>query len=162
MFTDISWATYLTLLGIAALTWYMALGCIHYYSDIKNFLNAKKNSHFETFYGSSETSASASSDTMDNLTAKGTFDAPALQDFDTIEELVERVKAAIGEAAQQEDPKAYFLSHLVHLLKEYPSLVKSQFRPSVSEFIYSECELQGLVQGLEKITMEDIEALWPA
>jgi len=155
MFTNISWATYLTLLGLAILTWYLALGYIQYYEALKNFLNGKRSMNFDPFLDKAENSTQNSNDTMDHVTAKGAFE-PSLQDFDTIEELVERVKSTISDAIQQQDPRAYFLSHCRNLLKEYPSLFKSQFRPSVCEFIYSECESKELTG----ITMEEVEALW--
>jgi hypothetical protein len=157
MFTDISWATYLTLLGLATFTWYLALGYIQYYGAIKNFLNGKRNMHFSPFYDNNDNSTASTNEPVDHLTAKGTFDEPALHDFETIEELVERVKATIGEAIRQQNPKTYLLSHLGNLLRGYPSLFASQFRPSVSEFICSECE----AQELAGITMEEVEALWP-
>jgi hypothetical protein len=158
MFTDISWTTYLTVIGFATLAWYSLLAIFHYYGDIKDFLSGKKGQHFNPLYDSFDDPDGIPADTLDYVTAKGSFDEPALQDFEIIEELIERVKALIAETIEKQTPKEGFFTLLKKLLKEYPILLKSQFRPSVSEFISGECEQQ----GLEGISLEEVETLWKA
>lgn len=155
MFTDISWACYVTLTGAATLLWYIAIAILQHYTEIKNFLNGKKKLQFADFFDSEEDYI-PTHDTPENLTANGEFDAPASQDFEIIEELVERVKSLIAEAVENKTPKESFCGLLGKLLKDYPTLLTSQFLPSVNEFITGECEQQ----GLEGIIIDDVETLW--
>lgn len=83
-------------------------------------------------------------------------ETPALQDFEMIEELVERVKSTISEACEKEHSKQEFFTSLSKLLKDYPVLLKSQFRASVNEFIAGEC----IEQGFMEIAQEEVELLW--
>jgi len=156
MFTDISWTAYLLTIGTATLLWYFILGFTQYYKGVKNFLDSKRTTSFSTLYGTTESYSQADTIPKDALTPKGEFDQPALQDFDTIEELVERVKSCVADAVEKHIPKEGFIELLGKLLRDYPTLKTSKFRPSVSEFIAGESQ----EQGFDGITVEEIESLW--
>lgn len=155
MLTDISWASYLTCTGTAILIWYITIALLHYYSDVKIFLNGKRKMQFNSIF--SESNFTDSPATQDqNIPHKEEIQTPLLQDFEMIEELVERVKDTISEACEKKLLKEDFFAMLSKLLKDYPILLNSQFRPSVNEFIAGEC----LEQGFEEITIDEVEQLW--
>lgn len=158
MFTNISWATYLITVAITIALWYTLIGLTIYYQDIKDFLAGKRRLLPEPFWDDPINSEGSpvQFDTLDNVTAKGVFDEAAFSDFEVIENLVDRSKSLIEEAVEKSMPKQDFYSQLTKILKEYPILSKSQFRPSVNEFIVSECDLK----GYPAITMEEADALW--
>lgn len=158
MFTNISWATYLTMVAVSLLLWYVLIGVKFYFSDIKDFLNGKRSFRLQGSWNTETEGASLSGQagTNGHLAPKGEFEEQSFNDFGTIEELVEMVKALIITAVENKTPKKDFLTRLGAVLKVFPSLKKSQFRPSVNEFISSESELQGLAS----ITEEEVERLW--
>ena len=156
MLNHISWAAYLTTAAITIFLWYALIGLKFYYSDIKDFLSGKRKHHFEHVFDARDNVELRPGDTLDNVVPKGVFEEPLLNDFEIIEELVDRVKTLISEALEKKMPKDGFLSLLEKLLKDYPVLLKSQFRPSVNEFIASECH----TQGFDPVTEEEVEALW--
>lgn len=155
MLTDISWAAYLTFMGTALLIWYITIALLHYYSDIKIFLNGKRKMQLHAIFGESDFIDSPSVHTQ-NIPHSQETETPVLQDFEMIEELVERVKNVISDAREKNLTKEDFFQVLAKLLKDFPLLLSSQFRPSVNEFIAGECT----EQGFEGITLEDAEQLW--
>lgn len=155
MLTDISWAAYLAFTGTAVLIWYITIVLLHYYSDIRSFLNGKRTMQINPIY--SEEEIIIPSSLQNPQSADGSDkEIPALQDFEMIEELVERVKTTISDACDKDHSKQDFFTTLSKLLKEYPVLLKSQFRPSVNEFIAGEC----VEQGFKEITQHEVELLW--
>lgn len=155
MLTDISWASYLTFTGTALLIWYITIALLHYYSDVKIFLNGKRKMQFNSIFSESNFTDSLSTQDQ-NIPLSGEIETPLLQDFEMIEELVERVKNTISEACEKKSFKEDFFQVLSKILKDYPALLNSQFRPSVNEFITGEC----LEQGFGEITMDEVEQLW--
>lgn len=155
MLTDISWAAYLIFIGTAVLIWYITIALLHYYTDIKSFLNGKRTMQVNPIYNEEEIILPSSLQNPKSA-PYNEKETPALQDFEMIEELVERVKSTIADACAEECSKEDFFNNLSKLLKDYPLILKSQFRSSVNEFISGEC----LEQGLEGITQEEVELLW--
>lgn len=155
MLTDISWAAYLTFTGTALLIWYITIVLLHYYADIKSFLKGKRRMQVSSIYSEEDIILPSSIHQTDKVSAQRS-EAPAFQDFEMIEELVERVKGAIKDSCEKQHPKEEFFLHLSKLLKDYPLLLKSQFRASVNEFISGEC----LEQGFGGVTQEEVELLW--
>lgn len=158
MFTNFTWGAYVTTVSVTLVLYYVFIGAKFYFTDIRNFLNGRHSSPFRNPWNESQqevASPSPSSNPSDNSTA-GIMEENTFNDFEVIEELVERVKSLITNAVEHQASKDVFFSRLQAVLKDYPSLQKSQFRPSVNEFIVSESELQ----GMSAITQEEVEALW--
>lgn len=155
MLTDISWATYLTFTGTAVLIWYITIVLLHYYTDIRSFLNGKRRMQVNPVYSEEEIIIPSSIQNPES-TVGSEKEIPVLQDFEMIEELVDRVKSTISHACEKEHSKEDFFTDLSKLLKDYPVLLKSQFRASVNEFIAGEC----IEQGFREITQEEVELLW--
>lgn len=156
MFTNISWVTYITVVAVSLLFWYTIIGTKYYYSDIRGFFNGKRkfqhlNSNLEDFI-----EIPGSGDVIEHLTSKGVFEEKPFNDFEVVEELVERVKATISKAIENKTAKEIYFNELKSILKNYPSLQQSQYRPSINEFIVSE----GDQQGLFSITQEEVDVLW--
>lgn len=155
MLTDISWAVYLTIIGTASLIWYITIALVHYYSDIKIFLSGKRKMQLNPIFSDPHSTASYAAQDQNSVSV--TDHEPIFQqDFEMIEELVDRVKTIISEACEKKSSKEDFFQLLSKLLKDYPVLLNSQFRPSVNEFITGEC----LEQGFGEITMDQVEQLW--
>ena len=157
MITNISWATYNYTMALVLLLWYLYVGFRYYRSDISRAAGLNGGAPLQWDSGPPERQAGVA-EAAPNLAAKGTFEENSFNDFETIEELVDRVKALITESVEHDTPKESFLTTLHHILKDYPSLQHSQFRPSVNEFITTECE----AQGMEAPSTEAVEQAWRA
>jgi len=157
MITNISWATYYYTLALVLLLWYLYVGFRYFRTEIGKAagLTAGKPLQWDAPSAEKQT---AVAEAAPNVAAKGIFEENSFNDFEIIEELVDRVKALITESIEHEAPKQSFLSTLHHILKDYPALQHSQFRPSVNEFIITESE----AQGMEAPSVEEIEQAWRA
>jgi len=155
MISNVSWATYSFVTAIATLLYYLYVGYRYYYHDLKRTFGQGGGTILT--YGTAADAPSATGSTA-HVSAKGTFEENSFNDFETVEELVDRVKALITESVEHKSPKDSFLSTLHHILKDYPSMQHSQFRPSVNEFIITESE----AQGMPAITTEEVEQAWRA
>ncbi|SEP06738.1 hypothetical protein [Flavobacterium sp. fv08] len=157
MLTDISWAAYLAIIGTASLIWYITIGLLYYYTDIKTFLNGKRTMQINPIFNDSVTSNISAGENQNALQVKEP-EPVYLQDFEIIEELVDRVKTVISEACEKKSSREDFFELLSKLLKDYPTLLNSEFRPSVNEFISAEC----LEQGFGEISIDEVEQKWHA
>lgn len=155
MLRDISWADYITALFIALVAWYALIGYQYYYSAISSFMRQKKRSRFD-LGEIPEGQTGLLKDPSGTPGAKGIFSESPQEDFEIIEELVERVKDLIGEANEKQMPQEGFYTLLQKILSDYPVLKSSAYRGSVNDFICGECELRG-IQG---ITTDAVDQLW--
>lgn len=157
MIMNISWATYYCTVAIVLLLWYLYVGFRYFRTDISRAAGwtAGTPLHWDAGPGEGQPEVA---EPAPNLAAKGTFEENSFNDFEIIEELVDRVKALITESVEHKAPKDNFLTTLHHILKDYPTLRHSQFRPSVNEFITTECD----AQGMEPVSTEEVEQAWRA
>ena len=94
-----------------------------------------------------------------NTTSSDSFTAYETgNDYEIIEEIVERVKSVLKHAADMTMEPIEVTSSFTTILSDYPTLGHSTFRPSINEFIANESELHGYLT----ITQEAVEQLWPA
>jgi hypothetical protein len=155
MITNISWAAYFYTAALLMVLWYLFIGFRYFYADIKSAFGSR-------FSGPSKWDAGQTHETPSqgipapHLAAKGAFEENSFNDFDIIEEVVDRVKTLISTTIEKSQPKSDFLLGLYPILKDYPALKSSQFRPSINEFVTTECE----AQGLENVTTEEVENCW--
>ena len=153
MITNISWATYLCAVALLTVSWYLFVGFRYFYPEIKNAFGPKTASPLQRDAAQGHAPYTEASP---NLVSKGAFEENSFNDFEIIEELVDRTKTLITGSVEKEANKSDFLIGLQHILKDYPVLRSSQFRPSVNEFITTECE----AQGLWPVSMEEVENCW--
>jgi len=74
----------------------------------------------------------------------------------TIEDLTDRVKASIIKSAASRGDYPSLVADLKMILKDYPNLKISEFRPSINELIHAECEKTGFII----LNKEDVNDLW--
>ncbi|WP_129750076.1 hypothetical protein [Flavobacterium beibuense] len=113
-------------------------------------------SHPQTLPGENDESTPFESTQTTGQTVTNIPKKTILTDFETVEELVERVKSLVTNAVEQRTEKENFLPGIRKVLGDYPSLGKSRFRGSINEFIVSE----GEEQGMASLTQEEVDKLW--
>ena len=154
MFTEITWATYLRLVAALLFIYYTLLILKFYFPQIRTSFSSIAPGL------TADDSVTAYNDTTEDkgrLTSSGSFTAvESGNDYEIIEEIVERVKSVLQHAADSTMATDEVLSSFRTILSDYPVLAKSTFRPSINEFIASESGLN----GFPDITQEMVAQLW--
>jgi hypothetical protein len=158
MLTGISWNNYIIVVVLLSIVWYLFVGLRYYFEDIKEFVTGKRKLQFRGVAGKS---ISKSDYNFDYQKSDEILNTPVEFEtvdtvFNEVEDLTARLKNAITDATQKKLSKQEFEDYLRFILKEYPSLRDSPFRPSLNELIVSECEKQESVL----LTLQEVEALW--
>lgn len=155
MFTEITWAMYLKIVAAALFIYYTFLLLKFYYPQVSASLPTGgapfRNSHSATAY-----TATAGGGEKTNLTPTGEFNEPGYNDYEIIEEMAERVKAALKEAVDSNPTEEHLISNLKLIVNDYPVLAKSSFRPSINQFIATESQQHGFAF----IKEDTVEQLW--
>lgn len=153
MFTEITWAMYLRVTTAALFIYYSLLLLKLYFPQIRA---AVSNGSLGFGQTAGTNPASASVGEKNNLTPTGEFNEPGLNDYDIIEEMVDRVKGALKEAVANAHGEDKTIVQLKAIVNDYPLLSKSNFRPSINEFIATESQQHGFTS----ITEEVAEQFW--
>jgi hypothetical protein len=156
MFTNISWSNYIIVVALLLTSWYVFVGVRFYLDEIKNLISGKQRPQFRKSQDSYESTTMSDSQEVTALSypqsSFGEFDTT----FDEVDNLIERLKSFIADAARRKLSKQEIVDHLRKILLEYPSIKESSFSSSVSEFIMSECEK---IQAVS-LSQQEAEALW--
>jgi hypothetical protein len=154
MFTEITWTAYLRVTAAALFLYYTFLLLKLYFPQVRAPLS---NGSMAFSHTAAETNAaSVAMGEKSNLTPTGEFNEPGLNDYDIVEEMVDRVKGALKEAVTNQQPEDVLIGQLKLIVNDYPLLSKSSFRPSINEFIATESQQH----GFNTITEEIAEQLW--
>lgn len=158
MLTGISWNNYIFVVVSLSIVWYLFVGLRYYFEDIKDLVSGKRKLRFRGLGGKSIPKSDSDfdyqkSDEILNTPVEFETVDPV---FNEVEDLTARFKNAITNAAQKKLVKSEFEDHLRFILKEHPLLANSPLRPSINEFIVSECEKQESVL----LTHQEVDALW--
>jgi len=158
MLKGISWNNYIVVVVLLLVVWYLFVGLYYYFDDIKDLVKGKRKLQFRNLVGkpilksNSEFDYQQSDEILNTPVEFETVDPI----FNEVEELISRLKNAITDANQKKLLKHEFQDRLRFLLKENQLIRNSSFRPSINEFIVSECEKQESVL----LTHQEVEDLW--
>ncbi|KDN54677.1 hypothetical protein [Flavobacterium seoulense] len=158
MLRGISWNSYIVVAVLVLIAWYLFVGLRFYFDDLKDLVSGKRKLQFRDLLGKPISRLDVDFDYQKSeevLNAAVEFETvdPI---FNEVEELTSRLKNAITDATQKKLLKDEFEHRLRFLLKENLLLGNSSFRPSINEFIVSECEKQESVL----LTHQEVEDLW--
>jgi hypothetical protein len=156
MFTEITWATYLRVTAAALFLYYTFLLLKSYLPQIRASLSNESMALSQTQVTAEMNPATGSMGQNGNLTPAGEFNEPSYNDYEIIEEMVDRVKGALKEAVSSQEPEDAIIGQLKAIVNDYPLLSKSNFRPSINEFIATESQQHGFTS----ITEEVAEQFW--
>lgn len=162
MLSHISWTEYLLIILLLLVIWYVFIGLRFYSVELKDLLTGKRKIELLTSKKTKEINSDNHS-----KSPKEEQDDKQLQEeayltenpdnpFKEIEELVEKLKEAIADASHKKYIRQELFHYLQLIIKEYPGLKNSSYRPTINEFIVSECEKQGSIAMNE----EEAEMLW--
>lgn len=156
MFTEITWATYLRVTAAVLFLYYTFLLLKLYFPQIRASVSNEGMAFSATHNAVEANPASVARGQKSNLTPTGEFNEPGLNDYDIIEEMVDRVKGTLKEAVTNQQPEDVLIGQLKVIVNDYPLLSKSNFRPSINEFIATESQQHGFTS----ITEEIAEQFW--
>lgn len=148
MFTNIPWSSYLTLIGILVIIWYLILILKFYSTDLKKILSGKKKLKIPSFKNNSQNSKEPKS-----------ISASFSESFDTLddaEQLASRIIQATEESAEKKLSKEQLQNYLSMVLEEYPHVKISSLRQSINKLIVSESEKHPALL----LTLSEADSLW--
>lgn len=155
MFTNISWASYLTVVAILLVIYYLYVGVRYFSTDLKTLFAEKQKLKFKATLPSN----SKANDFLvsgESRLRSSSFEETTDDEFSEVEHLIERLKTVVADASRRKLIPQEFKQYLSMVLKEYPTVRYSPLRLSINELIISECEKYGTVALKE----EEVELLW--
>jgi hypothetical protein len=159
MFTEITWAMYLRIVAALLFIYYTLLILRFYFPQIRASLSSAAPLLGTVQRQDEMTGREDGPAIKENgpVTAPASFTATENgNDYDIIEEIVERVKSVLQHAADSNQETNEVISSFKIIVSDYPTLAKSTFRPSINEFIANESRQS----GFSEITQETAEQLW--
>ena len=158
MLKGISWNNYLLVIVVLTIMWYVFVGLVYYYVDLKELLNGKRKLRFrwlEKYFDSD--SIQESSAPEDN--SKIDFEAVAaisVNDYTEVDALIAQIKKSVAEGVQKNASKTDLEKQLGVILDNCEAVGDSGFRSAINELIVSECETVGSFV----FTLEEVDVLW--
>lgn len=155
MLKNISWNDYIITVAILLIIYYLFTGVRYFSGDLKDMFSGKRKLKFKTarqHAGKEDDAVIEEEYKQDNAGFENTTDSG----FAEVEGLIERLKTVIADAARKKLIADEFRQYISMMLKEYPSIKHSPFRPSINELILSECEKYGVVTLRE----DEVDLLW--
>lgn len=148
MFTNVSWSSYLAVIGTAVIIWYLFIAFKFYSGDLKKILSGEKKLKLPFFKSNTENTKEAKS-ISDSFSES--FDT-----LDDAEELAVRIQQAVAESAEKNLSKEQFQNYLRMLLEEYPYVKISSLRESINKLTVSESEKYPNLL----LTLSEADGLW--
>lgn len=152
MFTNISWSSYLTVLGVAVLIWYLILLLKFYYKDLLKILSGEKKLKFTSFKNITKNLVQ---DSIDQKSLSSSFS----ESFDTLEDAEElsfRVLQAVKESNEKNFSKEHFQNYLRMVLDEYPYVKISSLRENINKLMVTESSKYPNLL----LTLSEADSLW--
>jgi len=154
MFTNISWADYLTGTAVLSGIYYGYVGLRYYTADLKELLSGKRKFNVKAapLHSYDTDNAETGTPYPGETYTKASDD----DEFAEVEHLIGRLNTVIADASKKEARPQEFKQYLHLVLNEYPNVKNSPLRSSVNELIVSECEKYGAVT----LTEDEVDLLW--
>ncbi len=163
MFTNISWADYLIVIGLLLATYYIIVGLKFYSSELAHLLTSSRKlvsnsiAQQPLLDSINKLSASESSNMeLQEVSSENLPAAPTNNSFEEIEQHTSQVQEALVQAASELFSQEAFIQLLRQILQRHPSLNHSPFKLTIQELIISECEKMGTIQLMK----EELDELW--
>ena len=152
MFTNISWSSYLTVLGVVVLIWYFIILLKFYYKDLLKIFSGEKKLKFTSFKNMTERKVQ---DSGEYKSLSSSFS----ESFDTLEdaeELSARILQAVKESNEKNFSKEHFQNYLRMVLDEYPYVKISSLRENINKLMVTESsKYPNLI-----LTLSEADSLW--
>ncbi|MDP5198983.1 hypothetical protein [Flavobacterium sp. DG2-3] len=152
MFTNISWSSYLTVLGVVVLIWYLIILLKFYYKDLLKIFSGEKKLKFTSLKNMTEKKGQDSG-------AYRSLSSAFSESFDTLEdaeELSVRILQAVAESDEKNFSKEHFQNYLRMVLDEYPYVKISSLRENINKLMVTESsKYPNLI-----LTLSEADSLW--
>ncbi|WP_343591090.1 hypothetical protein [Flavobacterium sp.] len=148
MFTNVSWSSYLAVMGTAVIIWYLFIVLKFYSGDLKKIFSGKKKLKLPSFKNNIQ-------NTRESKSISDSF-SESFDTLDDAEQLSVRIQQAAAESAEKGLSKEQFQNYLRMLLEEYPYVKISSLRESINKLIVSE---SGKYPAL-LLTLSEADSLW--
>lgn len=152
MFTNISWSSYLTVLGLVVLIWYFIILLKFYYKDLLKIFSGEKKLKFTSFKNMNENKVPDSEEYKSlSSSFSGSFDT-----LEDAEELSARILQAVKESNEKNFSKEHFQNYLRMVLDEYPYVKISSLRENINKLMVTESSKYPNLL----LTLSEADSLW--
>lgn len=155
MLANITWTDYIIAVVLVLVTYYAFIATRYYSGSIRAVLSGKQKLSFS--------SRSNSLPAQEHLNGRELYQNDNLpiseqpdDEFAEVEQLIERLKSVIADAANRKADSQEFRKYLHLILKEYQTIKKSALRSSINELITSECEKYTVAA----LSEDEVDLLW--
>lgn len=152
MFTNVSWCSYLAVVGILLLIWYLVLILKFYSKDLRELFSGEKKFKFPALKKTSKNE-------LEDRRGQNSLSSAFSESFDTLEdaeELSTRILQVVEESSQMNLSKEQFQNYLKMVLEEYPYVKISSLRENINNLIVSESEKHPQFY----LTFAEADTLW--
>ncbi|MBZ4040957.1 MULTISPECIES: hypothetical protein [Flavobacterium] len=152
MFTNISWSSYLTVLGVVVLIWYFIILLKFYWKDLLSFFSGEKKLKFASLKGITKKNGQ---DAEEHKSLSSSFS----ESFDTLEdaeELSVRILQTLEESNEKDFSKEHFQNYLRMVLEEYPYVKISSLRQNINKLMVTESSKYPNLL----LTLSEADSLW--
>ncbi len=159
MFTNISWTNYIIFVVLLLAAWYIIIGFKFYFPDLQNILSGKTKLAFRGVhkeYLSHKSEEITNSEPLESDLKSFPNEEETDNLFQVAEELTNKLKDAISNAASKNYNKEEFTFLLQLTLKEYPALKSSPFQVAINNLISSECDKHSFI----RLNTVELGMLW--
>lgn len=148
MFTNISWGSYLTAVGVAIIIWYLIILLKFHGGDLKKIFSGEKKVQIPFLKKTSK-----------NLQEIKSISDSFPKSFDTLEEvekLSQRIINAVKESADKGLSKQQFENYISMLLEEYDYFKISSLKTDINQLIVAESSKHPNLL----LTLSEADSLW--
>ncbi len=158
MFSGISWATYLLVVFLVLVAWYMFVGLRFYSDELKEVLKGHQEPAIVLHQPNEQPEEETNTEENENTAVPEEADltAPVDDTYRHVQDLTGTLIEVITDASQKKYVKQELVQYLKRALNRYPELKDSPYRPAINELIISECDKQGAIT----LNEQETELLW--
>jgi len=154
MFNNISWSEYLSFISVSALIWYSFVLYNYFRHDLFQLHQGKGSNKLKSLQLTAELPQHYQHNVLqvnsENYKPTATDISQIVQSF------TGEVQAYLEEAAQNEDARENLLKCLTIIVSKYPSLVDSEFKNSLTQFIINQTEANCAMV----LSEDDLRQIW--
>ena len=138
MFENISWANYAMFILITLVVYYVTIGCLYYFNEIKQVFSGKSNLLLKL--NCSKKFVTTNLDNKDNYSNADTISSDPGNDINSVvSEYMNEIKNLLRQAAHNNLIKQEIIYSLQQLANKYLSIRYSPFKSFITNYIFIEC-----------------------
>lgn len=158
MFNGISWSTYLLVVFVVLVAWYLFVGLRFYSDELKEVLKGRKDPAIALHQPNAQREEANKTEEKEDEEVREEADLTNVVDdtYRRVQGLTEELTEGITTAVEKKYVRQEFIQYLQRTMSAYADLKDSPYRSAINELIISECDKHGAV----KLNKQETDLLW--